>query len=124
MDKDLGTPWPAEDQFRDVEKLGRLLIVTVREEGQIVGYWVGALLPHLHYKDCGLMCYTDMYFLAPSARKGNVGIRMLALAEEEAKKRGATKFYISCKVHQNHTELLERIGFKKSDFMFTKRLDK
>lgn len=124
IDKDIcDDPWPDEAKFREVESQGRLLIITARADGQLVGYWVGALLDHLHYRNMGLTCYTDMYFLSPRYRVAANGVKLLAMAEAEARKLGAVKFYLSCKVHEDHSELFEAMGFRKTDFMFTKRLD-
>lgn len=98
------------------------MIVTARDRGRLVGYWVGALLPHMHYPEAGEMAHTDMYFLDPRYRTGGNGIRLIDMAEQEARKRGAVKFYISCKIHEDHTRMLEAMGFRKTDYVFTKRL--
>lgn len=123
IDKELcGDPYPDVEKFRDVENRGRLLIVTARAEGQLVGYWVGAVLGHMHYPTSGDMAHTDMYFLHPDYRVGANGIELLEFAEQEARKAGAVKFYISCKIHADHTRLMEAMGFRKTDYVFTKVL--
>src|SRR5271169_5465799 len=33
------------------EKSGMLVVVTVRASGELVGYYIGSITPHLHYRD-------------------------------------------------------------------------
>jgi hypothetical protein len=124
LDKDIcGDPYPDVEKFRDVENQGKLIIVTARKDKKLVGYWVGAILGHMHYPKAGPMCYTDMYFLHPEHRRGATGVQLIAKAESEAKLLGAVKFYISCKVHEDHTGLFEAMKYRKTDYVFTKRLN-
>lgn len=123
LDKDIcDDPWPDEAKFRQAEKEGTLLIVTARDDGKLAGYWVGALLPHLHYRNCGLMLHTDMYFLDQRYRVAANGIRLLQEVQRIGKGRGAVKFYISCKAHEDHTRIFEAMGMRKTDYVFTRRL--
>ena len=54
--------------YTEMESKGMLHIVTARNENKIVGYHIGLIAPHLHYKSAGLMCYEDMYYLLPEFR--------------------------------------------------------
>lgn len=123
LDKDIcGDPYPDVERFRLAEKQGYLLIVTARDKENLVGYWVGAILPHLHYPQMGRVASTDMYFLLPQYRVGANGLLLISAAEEEAKTAGAVQFQISCKVHADHTRLMEAMGFTKTDYLFRKRI--
>jgi GNAT superfamily N-acetyltransferase len=123
LDKDVfSEPYPDVEKFRDVQNQGKLLIVTARDNGDLVGYWVGAVLGHLHYPKAPPVCLTDMYFLHSAYRKGPTGIQLIEAAIQEAKKAGAADFHISCKVHEDHTKLFEAMKFKKTDYVFRKRL--
>jgi hypothetical protein len=140
-----------EEKFREGERLGCLHIVTARYwagkgkcgdpacpcpegacnyEGDIpfppyraplVGYYYGMLMNHLHYKDAGLMCYSDAYYLKPEHRGMN-GARFLSAIMRSLKLRGVVKLYISTKAHQDHSALFERFGMKLSDRLFTRML--
>lgn len=121
LDKDFCKPELDIEKARNAEKSGVLLIVTARNEGELVGYWIGLLMTHLHYKSAGLMCYTDMYFLLPEFRKGGAGTRFLTFVENTLRERGVVKAYISCKVHQDHSALFKGLGWRPSDYLFTKR---
>lgn len=123
LDKDIcSDPYPDVGKFKEVENQNRLLIVTARDDGRLVGYWLGALLDHLHYRNAGVMGYTDMYFVLSEYRVGGAGVKLLTTVEDELRQRGAVKMYLSCKVHSDHSQLFERMGFTKTDYMFTKRL--
>lgn len=111
-----------EAKYEYGEANGNLHIVTARDDGRLVGYYYGMLLHHLHYKNAGLMCYTDVYFLKPEYRKGSNGVRFLLWVMESLKACGVVKLYMSTKVHQDHGDLFEALGMKCSDRVFTKML--
>lgn len=110
-------------RYLDMEANDMLHVVTMRQsEGIIVGYYIAMVLPHMHYKDAGLMAYTDMYFIHPDYRVGGAGVKMLLFVEESLRRRGVVKTYITTKLKQDHTELLEGLGWKATDKVFTKFL--
>ena len=111
-----------EAKYEQGEALGCLHIVTARVDGKLVGYYYGMLMHHLHYKDAGLMCYSDVYYLKPEYRGGGSGARFILAVMASLKERGVVKLYISTKVHQDHGALFERLGMKCSDRVFTKLL--
>lgn len=121
-DRDKITLGCDEAKYQQGEAVGCLHIVTARAEGKMVGYHYGMLMHHLHYKDAGLMCYTDVYFLKPEYRRGGAGARFLAAIINSLRKIGVVKFYISTKVHQDHGQLFEALGMECSDRVFTKIL--
>lgn len=110
-------------KYEKAEKDGILFIVTVRDGVTLVGYYTAALLPHLHYADAGIMASTDMYFLKPEYRCGNVGFRFIAFIEKALRERNVKKIYISCKAHHDLTKLFTEMGYRQSDIMFTKLLE-
>lgn len=100
-----------------------LHIVTVRlGDGKMVGYYIAMILPHMHYKDAGLMAYTDMYFIHPGFRLGGVGARMMVFVEETLRRRGVVKAYITTKLKLDLSPLFEALGWKATDKVFTKFL--
>ncbi len=111
-----------ESKYEQGDAIGCLHIVTARDNGALVGYYYGMLMGHLHYKDAGLMCYSDVYYLKPQHRKGANGAKFLAAILDSLKARGVVKLYLSTKVHQDHGKLFERFGMKCSDRVFTKLL--
>lgn len=106
-----------------MEAKGILHILTVRDDGKMVGYYLAFVFPHVHYYSSGLMAFCDVYYLRPKYRRGSTGAVLFAEAERTLKEKGVVKAYLSCKVHQDHTELFEALGWRKSDFCFCKLLE-
>lgn len=105
--------------YQNLERNGSLVIVTARELGDLIGYYLAFVFPHLHYVDMGLMAFTDAYWVMPDRRYG-VGVNLFIEAERVLKAMGVVKGYLSCKVHQDHSKLFEALGWKLTDLCFTK----
>ncbi len=104
-----------------LEKQNALHVVTVRSAGKLVGYIIGFLRTHMHYKSSGLMALTDMYFILPEYRNGS-GVRMFMEYERTLKARGVVNAITSCKNHLDQTELLQKLGWTWTDKTFCKYL--
>lgn len=113
---------PNIEMYEEADKKGLMHLVTARNDGHLVGYFVAAVLPHLHYREAGPMSQTDAYFVDPGYRVGGCGAKLLMFAEESLREKGVKKIYISTKLHSNHSELFEKLGYKATDVVFTKLL--
>lgn len=110
-----------EKKYEILDKGDFLLILTAREEGKLIGYYLWFLMPHPHYAASGPMGMTDMYFVLPWHR-GGVGTKLFIASEAELRKRGIVKAITSCKAHQDHSALFERLGWELTDYSFSKIL--
>lgn len=108
------------ENYQICDESGILHIVTVRDGEKMVGYFVANVVVHPHYKEAGLMAFTDMYFVHPDYRKGGTGVKLILEVERTLKARGVVKAYISTKVHENKSAMLTGLGWKPSDLSFTK----
>ena len=106
-------------KYAALEQAGILLILTARDGARLVGYYMWFLMPHPHYGDSGPMGMTDMYFVLPEYRRG-VGAKLFIESEKALKARGVVKAITSCKVHQDHSALFERLGWIWTDKTFCK----
>ena len=97
-------------------------VVSVRKDGELIGYHMGLIVTHPHYKDAGLMSTTDMFYILPEHRKGGVGAKLIMAVEAAMRERGVVKAFISTKLHQNHTDLFEALGWEPTDTVFSKIL--
>lgn len=104
-----------------LESMGLASVLTVRNDGEMVGYLLAIHSPHLHYQSSPPMFIVDMYYIAPEFRKG-AGVKLFKFMESYAKKLGCIKLYLSCKVHKDHSKLFEALGYRLSDYAFTKRI--
>ena len=112
---------PDFDKMAMLEKAGFWHVLTVRHNGALVGYLWALLTPHLHYRSSGLMLIVDAYYIKPEFRKG-MGLQLLKFMESFAYARGAIKIYLTCKVHKDQSKLFTALGYRLSDYAFTKRV--
>lgn len=109
------------DRYQMMEKSGILFVLTARLNGHLIGYLVAFPMTHPHYKSAGLMALTDMYYVMPKHRRG-VGVKLFTEFERRMRKRGAVQLMTGCKKHQDHTRMLEGMGWTNSDLTFVKVL--
>jgi hypothetical protein len=102
------------------EAAGRLHILTARDDGVLVGYFVSFIAPHTHYADT-LCALEDGYYLARSHRKGLTGVRLIREWARRMKARGdVQELYLMTKLapHLDHGVIFERLGFKPTDTLY------
>jgi len=109
------------EHYQKLEDAGMLFVLTARVNGKLIGYLVAFPMTHLHYKSAGLMALTDMYYLHPDWRKG-IGAKLFAEFEKRMRARGVVQIMTGCKRHQDHSKLLEILGWTNSDLTFIKVL--
>jgi hypothetical protein len=109
------------ERYAKMEELGMLYILTARRGERLIGYLMAFLMPHFHYKSAGLMAVTDMYFVLPEFRTGT-GLRLFLNFEQRMRELGVVQMITSCKLHSDHTALLERLGWQWTDKTFMKLL--
>jgi len=112
---------PDFEKMAMLEKAGMWNVITARESGKLVGYLWALLSTHLHYKNSGCMLIVDAYYVKPEFRRGT-GLQLLKFMEAFAREKQAIKIYLSCKVHRDHSALFTALGYRLSDYAFTKRL--
>lgn len=109
------------ERFFEQERIGRLHTVTVRKDGNLVGYHISFLGSHPHYRST-LHAMVDLYYLLPELRAGRVGLKLFKFAEEKLKELKVVKIYTGCKVKFDHSRLFKYLGYELSDYQFIKIL--
>lgn len=109
-----------EPRYESMDAAGILHVLTVREDGGLVGYFIAFILPHVHYSTSGKMAFTDIYFMMSECRKGTNGFQLFAEAEKSLVAAGVSKIYLSTKVHRDCGKIFESLGFTLTDRVFTK----
>jgi len=112
---------PDWDAYDRMAQAGLLRTITVRNDGELIGYMAFFILPNPHYKSCK-MAYEDVYYLKAEYRKGRVGIKMFQYAEEALKKIGVNRILIHTKVHLDNSRLLEYLGYSWTDKIYAKTI--
>ena len=114
---------PDYEAYGRLQVAGLLRCITVRENSQLIGYAIFIVQPHLHYRSCKT-AFEDIYFLRKEERKGRVGIRLFQFAEDVLKKEGVDRIVMHTKIHMDNSRLFDYLGYKLTDKLFTKILEK
>jgi GNAT superfamily N-acetyltransferase len=110
---------PDWDEYDRMDKAGMLHLVSVRNDGAMVGYFIGIVRPHLHYKD-SLTSFCDVVFIKPEYRQGMVGVKLFKEVTKSLKERGIQKVYLNTKAHHDFGVVLERLDYRKTETIYTK----
>lgn len=86
------------DLYKTLEDAGKLVCVTARHDGALVGYAVYFTRQHGHYKSVK-WAVSDIYWIAPEHRGLALGNRMFARVELELKKDGVKVMHTTGKVN-------------------------
>jgi len=114
---------PDLDAYDKMEKAGVLKVITARDDGALVGYFLLMMRAHPHYRDVKT-AVEDMKFLHPSYRTGYTGVRMIQYAEHVAKAAGCKVILQRSKAKSGHGALYARLGYDLMDEVYSKRLDR
>ncbi len=109
---------PQYDIYLRRDAAGEVLFITLRELGELVGYFVGFIAPGLHYKTC-LTLTMDIFYVRPDKR-GRCGIKLFRMVETEAKRRGVKRMFVGSKCHADASWLFERLGYERVEAYFSK----
>ena len=101
---------PQYDIYAARDKAGQLMVATLRENGELVGYFLGFVAPGLHYKTC-LTLTMDIMFVHPERRKNGGGKLLLDFVKKQALRRGVQRWFVGTKVHADIGGFLESQGF-------------
>ena len=111
----------------DYEAYGRLTVnnmlrcITCRAEGNLIGYVMFIVQPHLHYMTCKT-AYEDLYFVKKEFRRGRIGIKLFQYAEDVLRQEGVNRIIMHTKIHLDNSRLFEYLGYKHTDKLYTKIL--
>lgn len=89
-----------------------VLAVTMREDGALVGYFVGFIAPGLHYRTC-LTCTMDIFWVMPEHRGAGGGFGLFKKVEEECRRRGVRRLFVGSKMHKDASWLFEKLGYQE-----------
>ncbi len=112
---------PNYDFYIQNENAGSLLFVTLRDAGELVGYFIGFITPGLHYSTC-LTCTMDIFYVRKDRRSGSAGVRMFRFVESELRRRGVQRWFMGSKIHADASALFKRIGAAPVETYYSKWL--
>lgn len=119
LDKDKVPLDPQYDLYVERERLGQVLFVTLRQAGELIGYFIGFIAPGLHYKTC-LTCTPDIFYVHPEHRGNKAGFILFDAVEKELRRRGVQRWFVGAKVHFDASWMFERLGFERVEVTYSK----
>lgn len=109
---------PMYERYLDLERQGSLLFVTIRENGHLMGYFLGLIAPSLHYREC-LTLTMDIFWLHPDIRDGDsltaidaemISMELFETVGKESKRRGVKRAIYGSKLHKDTAALFQALG--------------
>lgn len=113
---------PSLEAYQKLEANGALAIVTARDDGTLVGYFIMFVQRHPHYKSV-MVAVEDIKFIAPKYR-GGTGLKMIKFAEALARRLGCKVIFQRSKAKSEHGAMYARLGYDLMDEVYAKRLDR
>jgi hypothetical protein len=109
-----------EEMYGALDKIGRLLIMTARAEGVLVGYITIIISKHPHYNAmCG---FQDALFVSRPYRFGKglaikeqVGVKLIEKALTHLRRLNVGRAYFRSPVSCDYSSILKRLGFAQID---------
>lgn len=107
-------------EYQRLANAGQLELITIRADGDVVGYSSSIVNSLLHYQHV-LAGNVEMFYLLPTYRKGWYGYKLLKHTRDHLLRRGCKQIAITCKVHNelDVTKILERLRFVFIEKRFT-----
>lgn len=122
LNKNLMVLKPDREQYEAIEALGRLLVLAVFDAvGEMVGYSVTIVMPHLHYADLRVAS-NDVLFVSKPYRRTRLGLQLIRETEEKAKARGARLMLWHAKQGTALEALMPKLGYGVQDVVFSRGL--
>lgn len=109
---------PQYDIYLERDAKGQVMFVTLRELGELVGYFVGFVAPGLHYRTC-LTLTMDIFYVRPDKR-GRCGVKLFRAVETEAKRRGVQRMFMGSKCHKDAGWLFQRLDYEVVEHYYSK----
>lgn len=113
---------PRYDLYAKHEENGQLLFVTMREAGDLIGYFIGFIASGMHYSTC-LTCTMDIFWVRHDKRGvGLPGVRLFRFVEKELRRRGVDRWFAGSKLHADAGALFRFLKFEPVETYYTKWL--
>lgn len=106
------------DKYIQMEEMGIHFLVLAFSKTDIVGFNSILISPSPHTKE--LMAYTDTIYVSKDHRGTGLGLDMIKVAEYEARSRGCKHMSVTFKNGTDHDNLVEEIGFKPYEVVYSK----
>lgn len=111
---------PDIEAFIKGQQAGRVVIISARLDGTIIGYCVHILVREAHFKH--LVALDDLTYVAPAFRRQGIGTRLREKAQEELKKEKVRHVFARFKVGHDHPTSMAAMGYRPFEIVYIKEL--
>ena len=117
---------PDWEKYSALDFDGNLRILTVRDNGMLVGYLFLIVGPGLHYAGT-LQAQVDLYWLDPLYRAGWLGVKLMTETERYCRELKVSRLFISEKQHFARDRggigvIFKRLRYEVQDIVWAKHL--
>lgn len=110
---------PQYEVYDARDRRGEVMVITLREVGRLVGYFIGFVAPGLHYRTC-LTLTMDIFWTHPDVRGGMGGVRLFRAVEAEARRRGVDRMFFGSKQHKDASRLFDFLKMEPVETYYSK----
>lgn len=110
---------PDYAQYSTLCDADMLQIVTAREEGELIGYLIVFIVPHLHHMSTK-WASSDIFYIKPDHRNTFVASKLITMTEQKLKHKDVVVFSLNMKAHTPYDKLAEDLGFNKFELTYAK----
>jgi hypothetical protein len=114
-DRKLDINW---ESFHAFDRIGRLITIVAREDGEVAGYAVFMIQPHFHAKQT-ICAHNDALFLRKESRKGRAGIMLIKESKNILENLlGKVLIMWHVKPHVDFSNILLKLGYYKHETIY------
>lgn len=111
---------PNLGMYAALDESGKLVLVTARKAGLLIGYCLVMISQHPHFPVfCG---FEDLFFLTKAERRGMTAVRLVERTRAELARLGCQKVYWMAPEHTKVGMLYGRLGMKPAYTMYVDKL--
>lgn len=123
LDQDRVPLDPAWDVYFERERQGQVVFVSLRKDGEMIGYFIGFVAPGLHYRTC-LTFSMDIFYISRAERGGIGALKLMRALIRELQRRGVHRAFLGSKDHVPSERLFRAFGAKKIETYYSLWLGK
>ena len=112
---------PDYQQYIKMQEFGVLVVLTCRNDKELVGYTVFNIFPSIRFPDCK-MAKEDLYYIKPEFRGKGLGKQLFIETEKLLKKKGVDQIVFTTKTYQDYSPIFESLGYEFYEKHFIKKL--
>ena len=110
---------PDFDKYLLLDSLGMLHVLTARDQGTLIGYFISFVQPNMHYKE-SVFAVNDILYIHPEYRKGSTGYKLFKKAEKSLKEIGVDVIIIHAKVNNDFKPLMDKLEYERIEYNYSK----